>query len=569
MKQFILIIVICLGLTGCATYDGAPYNNGLTRSIADTLYCKINGHCTLSSLNVTGNASIGSLDIYENATDIVFLGNGKNITIPSLNVSAGGGGSGSNCDDGSCVNVTYMNRSNKGYVLADEFRVDATNDIVINQTNDDLYITNKNNQKKIYFVLNRSGEWTPLRLDASSGRVVYTTFNKTYGSEGFLNIGGNFQAASLSALSAYSPTVTGSGFLVANLFQPQMQDPVTAIAFLVNPGVGNNDQLIETIRTTAADHKPGYNDNIKIITSSETRSFFGFGGSTDASNVTYQQIDLGGEITVGDFGGAVSLPNVNETMIKLTGGGTKVGTLGSINQKGIEFTGFGTQSGLVAGTDSVRAITSDGGIVEWKHDMSSTSYMSFGAGDDVKVGFDGTNFIINTTITNPDALLYTYNISATDYITRTDAWDKKNYGSALDHVKPGHEIRDAKNKINHDNFDEHDKVKYSVRKQVGTKTVIKKEIINTIEIPKNVKDLLIYQNQLNSTHSEIGYEAEEPVYEIVEETGVSLGKLTAKHEEAIYELKEQNKDLTSMIAQLKYEIDLMKQGSGCQSYLYG
>lgn len=51
---YIIIFILIIGISYSAEYNKG-YLDSLTRSIADELYCKINGDCTLSTLTVTEN----------------------------------------------------------------------------------------------------------------------------------------------------------------------------------------------------------------------------------------------------------------------------------------------------------------------------------------------------------------------------------------------------------------------------------------------------------------------------------------------------------------------------------
>ncbi len=107
------------------------------------------------------------------------------------------------------------------------------------------------------------------------------------------------------------------------------------------------------------------------------------------------------------------------------------------------------------------------------------------------------------------------NVSSTGYITRTYAWDKERYGKALDALKDSKQLRKEDGSINHSAFG-NAYVKYPIKNKVG-----KKKVGEKIEIDGRKTDI------------------EEDVFEEREEEGVLLDALVAKHEQALYELKEE------------------------------
>lgn len=83
---FFLFLFVSLVVAVDYTQD---YNNALTRGLADTLYCRINGDCTLNNLTVTGgyfNVSVvdynvtGNMQVSGNVTADYYFGDGSKLT---------------------------------------------------------------------------------------------------------------------------------------------------------------------------------------------------------------------------------------------------------------------------------------------------------------------------------------------------------------------------------------------------------------------------------------------------------------------------------------------------------
>lgn len=301
--------------------------------------------------------------------------------------------------------IDWTNATNNllttGSIEGDSVRITAASDHLISDSTNDWVFTNGNQDKNIIFNVNRGGtSGDLLTIDGSSGLVqVNAVGTATYGLNGQFRIGGSVNASTFSGGLAMNPTVTGATYWIANIVQPTINSDSIALAFYLNPSFGaTNNQSIETVRTVAPLHKAGYNDTFKALTTVNTSYVFIAYTANDASTVTYDWIGLGGAVTVGDTG--FTNTDFSETVIKLTGGATRgFGTNGSINQKGIHFTGYGTQSGLIGGTDSSHAIYADGGTFSFKFDYNgSSNALLFGAGEDAGIGYDGTDFVIDSSL---------------------------------------------------------------------------------------------------------------------------------------------------------------------------
>ena len=281
--------------------------------------------------------------------------------------------------------------------------INATIDHTITDSSDNLVITNNNEDEDIIFNINRGGTSADLlKLSASEGLLRLTAASGSYGLSGLFNITGTQQGTGLTAGLGFNPTVTGTPtYWIVNLAQPVINAQPVVLAYYLAPTWGATyNQNLESLRTVFPSHKVGYNDTIKIITEQTfPRTIFAL-GTPDTSSITINQIILGGAASIGEFGG-VAAPAYTETMITLTGGGTRTfGTGGSLNQKGIKFTGFGTRSGLIAGTDSCYALYADGGLFHF-HDNTK---LVLGTGDDSEIYYNGTDLIVDTNVVGSGTL---------------------------------------------------------------------------------------------------------------------------------------------------------------------
>jgi hypothetical protein len=115
------------------------------------------------------------------------------------------------------------------------------------------------------------------------------------------------------------------------------------------------------------------------------------------------------------------------------------------------------------------------------------------------------------------------NISAGDYIDRTAVFDKSLGKTALSFIKDADDHKDDKGEISHDTF-EYSKVSYTHNKVVGYKD--KETKVCSPSKDENATEDICEIRLLK-----------EPIYEPVEETGISLSKEAALYRQALYELK--------------------------------
>lgn len=132
-KIFLALSFLFLFLLSFVTVAQRNYNNPLTISLADRLYCRING-CSISGnltvdgdLIISGNlTTVGALNVTGNITaadGYYFIGDGSLLT----GISSGG-----NCSDaGECPNIAYLNYENNGNLT-------TTGSLIIQLTNDGL-----------------------------------------------------------------------------------------------------------------------------------------------------------------------------------------------------------------------------------------------------------------------------------------------------------------------------------------------------------------------------------------------------------------------------------------------
>jgi hypothetical protein len=128
------------------------------------------------------------------------------------------------------------------------------------------------------------------------------------------------------------------------------------------------------------------------------------------------------------------------------------------------------------------------------------------------------------------------NISADGYITRTSVWDESK-GSALAQIKSASELSYPNGTINHKAFGD---------AYVSYPNQIKNGTINESKYIENCTE--IFDEKINESQQyckPYNIETTTDTFKIIEEEGVSLDKWIAKHEQSIYELREENKLLKS------------------------
>ena len=294
--------------------------------------------------------------------------------------------------------IVYVDELNSsGKALADSYEIDATINHTISDSSDDLLVTNPNENKDIKFSVNGSGSGAQnfLQINANVNpqvRIGPDDGTVTIGASGMLNFTGSISCSTIGVGMGINPTVSDAAF-ISTYCNPTVNMSNVVEAFRLSGSWGNYNREIKMLNFSPPAHANGYDDDYKIIAEGPniTRAFWNPGQN---DQIDYNQIALGGSVTLLDI--ATPLVDYTENMIALSGGATRImGTNGSVNQTGLSFSGFGTQTGLQAG-DSVTAMTSDGGFHQHKYDLSSTSGQYFGAANDSRIGYDGTDFNFDT-----------------------------------------------------------------------------------------------------------------------------------------------------------------------------
>lgn len=162
------------------------------------------------------------------------------------------------------------------------------------------------------------------------------------------------------------------------------------------------------------------------------------------------------------------------------------------------------------------------------------------------IEWDGTNLHLIPNITNPNALIYGYNFSGTDFVTRTTIYDKSQ-GAALDKIKDAAEYLTPSSKINHSKFygyQQHEVTDYDSCETIYT---IKYCYYNA---SKDGFEYLCFDAKPKERASQ---EIKTPstVCDTKMEDMVSLPAQAALYEQAIYELKVKNQELEARIEALE------------------
>lgn len=126
------------------------------------------------------------------------------------------------------------------------------------------------------------------------------------------------------------------------------------------------------------------------------------------------------------------------------------------------------------------------------------------------------------------------NVSADDYITRTAVWDDK-WGSVWDWIKPNSNLLTRDSKINHSAMLPN-VIKHQTQIQTGTN---EREEEFCYKVANETT-----QNVTEVCEIEV---VQEPIFEQVEQEGISISEMIAKHEQALYELKQENNALKSAL----------------------
>lgn len=286
------------------------------------------------------------------------------------------------------INMNGNDITNSGTI-----NINATSDHQIYNTSDNLYIKNPNSNKAIYFNINKGGtNHDFIKIDGSNTQFLISNNSSTSISDGIMKVTGTWSTGIAAAAMTFEPTISSGNFF-GFYIKPIINTSSAFTALAYQPSFGSNIRSVSLLNfspTTA--YAPGYANTYNRYSESFSRTFFNF-SANDSTAIAYNPFDIGGAITLGDLG--YTNVAVTETMIKLSGGSVRsFGTGGSITQKGIVFSGFGT----IASNTTVRAMEADGGLFSYKYDYSTTSRLLFGGGEDAAIGYDGTDFVIDTAL---------------------------------------------------------------------------------------------------------------------------------------------------------------------------
>jgi len=308
--------------------------------------------------------------------------------------------------------------------------INSTIDHTITDSSDTLVITNPNEDGDINFnvlvggtthdfVRIENGTFPQLVVGPTDGSITYTA-------TGLIKLTGTIVASGIGVGMDFNLTVSGAPFI--GLFvNPTMNSDRVVEAFRLLPTWGAYDRDLQMFNLGVPAHVIDYNDTYKFFNTSAgnpSRAFVAVNtpGSdqSDTASVTYNWLELGATCALTElvFGGdpISDMVDFTENMIILTGGaqrqigGTAIGGHGSINQVGLTFNGFGETDTLIAG-DSSYAIYADGGVFAFEFDYEviptavTKGVILMGAGQDMGIGYDGTDGIIDTSLVAASDLL--------------------------------------------------------------------------------------------------------------------------------------------------------------------
>lgn len=274
--------------------------------------------------------------------------------------------------------------------------INATADHTITNSSDNLVIQNTNSNKDIIFSVkegsNQENFLTVMTSLANLPQLRIDTANRyNVDTDGFFRIGGLINITTVGVGMAFKPNIQGGQF-IAFYNNPTVSAQSTVTGMFFGPNYGNFARLANVITLSLTAHTQGQNDSYTFLSESTSRQSFVFSG-TDATTSNWTGFKWGAAVNMGDSTGSNTA--YTENMVYLTGGANRaLGTGGSIVQNGLRFAGFGIQNNLIGGTDSVRALTADGGFFSFKFDYSATSRILMGAGEDAGFGYDGTDVVI-------------------------------------------------------------------------------------------------------------------------------------------------------------------------------
>lgn len=313
--------------------------------------------------------------------------------------------------------LTTTSNITGGKLQIDNVNIDASIDHEIYDSSDNLIIQNLNSDKDIIFSVNDGGtQKSFLTIDSSFPSLILNADNYSGGpTDGVFKISFSSIGAGVGAGMTFEGTPANAGgqlYIANGIIKPPLTDiGVSAQGYVLtsnaNTGVTTANightlfkgsiNSYETGATAGIHNKKGFDFSGGSVTwfpsSANSASFSVRGSSLSAPSITHT-----------DLGGFSSTETFEKTGIYLSGWGQESIIGGS---------GF---SDVIK-----RAMYSDGGDWIFDHDSDSGKF-KLGDDQEVEIGFDGTNLIVNMT---NDGALTIYNstglgkIRALEYATST------------------------------------------------------------------------------------------------------------------------------------------------------
>ncbi len=311
------------------------------------------------------------------------------------------------------VLVNDADDTTSGKLTADSFGIESTIDHTITDISDKFMLTNFNQDKAIGFSVNLGGTQVNnhVSIGGSTPGFSIDTDGETIsaGNTGIINVGGTWSFGTGGAMN-FAPTISSGNFIVV-FARPVINSAGLATGLGLEPSFGNNNRDFTALKFSPTQHNKNYNDTYSLLVDYSDRNVFNatIAGGSDSGNLTYNGIKVGGAIAFLDFDAGSG--DIVDRHIQLTGGAgyTRVMGNGTITQRGLTFSGYYKQATGTAGVD-VKALEADGGIFSFAFDHSTTvtavnkGLVTFGYGDNSAIGYNGTDFVIDTALVGSGTL---------------------------------------------------------------------------------------------------------------------------------------------------------------------
>jgi len=209
----------------------------------------------------------------------------------------------------------------------------------------------------------------------------------TLAGDGIIDIKGSWGRGGAYGLMRFQPTITSTGASIGMFMDPEYDGPTTGqFGFAYRATVASG----QAVTTTAFECQPG------TASSGNNTTHTGFDDNFSRLMLNGDTLTLTG-LQVGAIATSINASaTINDTHISLVGGASAV--LGTVNQYGIRFQGYS----LSSGSGSHYAIHSNGGTVAWAADNAE---FRMGAGEDTRMYYDGTNYIIDPDVVGSGRVL--------------------------------------------------------------------------------------------------------------------------------------------------------------------